>query len=117
MTPHTHSQPEPELFLLAPRDDFYTQGRPTPPDVLLFIEVSDSSLQYAQETKLPTFYESGVREVWIVNLPGSSIDCYSHPPAQGYRLRKRFLAGDTVHPQGMPHVSIDVQYILDPLTK
>lgn len=112
---HIHTQPEPDVFLLAPRADFYTKGRPTPSDVLLLIEVSDSSLQYDQETKLPLYATAGIREVWIVNLPEQSIDCYSTPTAHGYRLRERFFPGDTIHPDSMPAVAVDVQYILNPL--
>lgn len=112
---HTHTQPEPDLFLLAPRADHYTQGRPTPADVLLLIEVSDSSLHYDQETKLPLYATAGIREVWIVNLPEESIDCYSGPTPHGYRLRARFFPGDTIHPNVMPDVTVDVQYILNPL--
>lgn len=99
----------------APRADFYTQSRPTPADVLLLIEVSDSSLDYDQETKLPLYVAAGIREVWIVNLPEQSIDCYSGPTAQGYRLCERFFPGDRIHPAGMTNVAVDVQYILNPL--
>lgn len=111
----THTQPEPDLCLLAPRDDFYPAGQPTPNDVLLLIEVSDSSLQYDQETKLPLYATAGIREVWIVNLPEESIDCYSNPTAHGYRLRERFFPGDTIHPDVMPDVTVDVQFVLNPL--
>ncbi len=68
-------------MLLAPRADFYTKARPTAPDVLLLVEVADSSLAYDQEIKLPLYARAGVREVWLVNLPEQSIDCYSHPTA------------------------------------
>ena len=112
---HTHTQPEPDVFLLAPRDDYYTRGRPTPVDVLLLIEVADSSLQYDQATKLPLYAEAGIREVWIVNLPDQAIECYSVPTKQGYRHCERFFAGDTIHPNVMPQVAIDVRYILNPL--
>jgi Uma2 family endonuclease len=112
---HTHTQPEPDVFLLSPRDDHYTQGRPTPNDVLLLIEVSDSSLQYDQETKLSLYAEANLREVWIVNLPEESIDCYSGPTSHGYRVCERFFPGDTIHPDSMPAVALDVQYILNPL--
>lgn len=108
-------QPEPDVMLLAPRADFYTKARPTAPDVLLLVEVSDSSLAYDQEIKLPLYARAGVREVWLVNLSEQSIDCYSHPTAQGYRLCERFFAGDTIQPDVMPHVTVDVAFALNPL--
>ena len=108
-------QPEPDVMLLAPREDFYMRARPTAKDVLLLVEVSDSSLAYDQEIKLPLYASAGIREVWLVNLRDSSIECYSHPVAQGYRLCERFFAGDTIHPDTLAAVTVDVGYVLDPL--
>ncbi|MEZ4662799.1 MAG: Uma2 family endonuclease [Caldilineaceae bacterium] len=112
---HERTQPEPDVMLLAPRDDLYMNGRATAADVLLLVEVSDSSLKYDEETKLPLYAAAGVREVWIVNLQDHWIDCYSDPAPRNYRLRERFFAGDTIHPDALPKVSIDVGYILNPL--
>ena len=108
-------QPEPDIMLLSPRQDYYTSARPTASDVLLLVEVSDSSLEYDQETKLPLYAASGVGEVWLVNLQESSIDCYSDPVAQGYRLCERFWKGDTIHPDRLPEITVKVSYILNPL--
>lgn len=102
MTINEILQPEPDVMLLAPRADFYTKARPTARDVLLLVEVSDSSLAYDQEIKLPLYARAGVGEVWLVNLPEQSIDCYSHPTAQGYRLCERFFAGDTISRMSCP---------------
>lgn len=115
MTINEILQPEPDVMLLSPRSDFYTKGRPTAPDVLLLVEVADSSLAYDQEIKLPFYARAGVREVWLVNLPEQSIDCYSHPTAQGYRLCERFFAGDTIQPDVMPNITANVAFILNPL--
>lgn len=115
MTINEILQPEPDVMLLSPRADFYTKARPTAPDVLLLVEVSDSSLAYDQEIKLPLYARAGVREVWLVNLPEQSIDCYSHPTAQGYRLCERFFVGDTIQPDVMPNVTATVAFILNPL--
>jgi Uma2 family endonuclease len=115
MTINEILQPEPDVMLLAPRADFYTKARPTARDVLLLVEVSDSSLAYDQEIKLPLYARAGVREVWLVNLPEQSIDCYSHPTAQDYRLCERFFAGDTIQPDVMPNVTVDVGFVLNPL--
>jgi len=108
-------QPEPDLMLLAPREDFYMSGRPTAADVLLLVEVADSSLEYDREIKLPLYATAGIREVWLVNLQEQSIDCYSDPVALGYRLCERFFPGDTIHPDALPDITIDVGYALNPL--
>ena len=56
------SEPEPDVALLLPRDDFYLSGKPRPADILLLIEVSDSSLEYDRLVKLPMYAEAGIAE-------------------------------------------------------
>lgn len=62
------SQPEPDLMLLQPRADFYARAHPTAADVLLLVEVADTSARYDREIKLPLYARHGVPEVWIVDL-------------------------------------------------
>ncbi|HZQ34868.1 MAG TPA: Uma2 family endonuclease, partial [Dehalococcoidia bacterium] len=61
-------EPEPDLVLARWRDDFYQGGNPGPDDVLLLVEVADSSLQYDLRRKLPLYAAAGIREVWITDL-------------------------------------------------
>ena len=60
------SEPVPDLLLLKPRSDFYRERHPMPEDVLLLVEVSDTTLSYDRDVKLPLYAQSGVPEVWIV---------------------------------------------------
>lgn len=106
------SQPEPDAALLRPRDDYYVDAHPTAQDVLLLIEVADSSLNYDQDTKLPVYAAADVSEVWIFSLQDGWLDCYRHPSANGYRIRERFFPGDSVQPDAFPDVTIDVSTIL-----
>ena len=62
------SEPQPDLMLLIPRDDHYDYGHPRAADVLLLVEVADSSLDYDMNTKVPFYARAGIREVWIVDL-------------------------------------------------
>ncbi|HTQ36251.1 MAG TPA: Uma2 family endonuclease [Steroidobacteraceae bacterium] len=85
------SEPEPDLALLKPRDDEYGRSHPGPSDVLLIIEVSDTTLDYDRNVKLPLYARHGIPEVWIVDLQhdqllicrsprdGRYIDCSSLP--------------------------------------
>ena len=109
-------QPEPDVMLLAPRPDFYMRGRPTAADVLLLVEVSDSSLDYDRTVKLPLYANAGIPEVWLVNLPEQCIECYSDPVMQGYRLCERFFAGEVIHPDRVANVTVNVTFVLNPLT-
>ena len=77
------SEPEPDVALLLPRADFYVSGKPRPADILLLIEVSDSSLEYDRLVKLPMYAEAGIAEFWIVNLEDDCLEVYRQPTAGG----------------------------------
>jgi len=62
------SEPQPDLVLLKPREDFYSTRHPDPADTLLLIEVSDSTSRYDRKVKVPLYARHGVPEVWIVDL-------------------------------------------------
>lgn len=102
-------EPEPDFALLAnePRGDL-----PTPEDVHLVIEVSDSSPSYDKEIKLPLYAGSGLREVWIVDLQGQRIEVYTEPAPDGYRAMRIFAAGEQVYSQTVEGVSLSVDEVL-----
>ncbi|WP_295429908.1 Uma2 family endonuclease [uncultured Thiodictyon sp.] len=79
-----HSEPLPDIALLRPRSDYYRNGHPGPDDVLLLIEVADSSLRYDREVKIPRYARAGIPEVWLVDLGGSALSIYREPGASGY---------------------------------
>ena len=62
-----HSEPEPDIVLSKPRRDYYKRSLPTPADVLLVIEVADSSLAYDRTVKMPLYAQAGIAEAWIIN--------------------------------------------------
>ncbi len=82
---NAYSEPQPDLMLLQPRDDFYAEHHPTPDDVLLLIEVADSSLEYDQHVKIPLYAGSGIQEVWLLNLRDHAVEVYREPSAEGYQ--------------------------------
>jgi Uma2 family endonuclease len=108
----TISLPEPDIALLRARDDFYADAHPGPADVLLLVEVSDSSLAYDTERKLPAYAAEGVPEVWIVNLNDDCIDRHLTPTPAGYRLRERFLPDDALTSSALADHSLQVRDIL-----
>lgn len=87
------SEPQPDLMLLRPRADRYRDSHPTAADVLLLIEVADSSLAFDRTTKLPVYACAGVPEVWIVDLPGRAIEVYREPRGGSYTRRERLQEG------------------------
>lgn len=80
------SEPEPDVCVLRPRADFYSDSLPTPADALLIIEVSETTLEYDRKKKLPLYARAGVPEVSIVNLVDNQIATHADPAGGAYRL-------------------------------
>ena len=81
------SEPQPDIVLLDYRDDFYASRAAMAEDVLLVIEVSDSTLAYDRQIKRPLYAKSGIPEYWLVNLIDNTIEVYRKPEAGNYRER------------------------------
>ena len=78
------SEPEPDFALLQPRPDFYRSAHAVPADVLLLIEVADSSLNYDRAVKRALYARHGIPEFWIVNLTAGEVEICREPGAGGY---------------------------------
>ncbi len=79
-----HSEPLPDIALLLPRPDYYRNGHPGPTDVLLLVEVADSSLTYDRQIKLPRYARAAIPEVWVVDLAGRRLEIHRQPTDAGY---------------------------------
>jgi Uma2 family endonuclease len=79
-----YSEPQPDILILRPRDDFYANKFPMPEDILLLIEVADSSLRYDQTIKLSLYAEHRIPEYWIVNLERDILEIYRQPQNKSY---------------------------------
>ena len=105
------AEPEPDLLLLRWRDDEYEYDHPTPEDVFLLIEVSDSTLDKDRNEKLPMYAQAEIPECWIVNIPEGVVEIYTGPAGDEYLARQVFEAGDGASPSAFPDVSIPVDRI------
>lgn len=106
------TEPEPDLCLLKPRADFYASEHPGPQDVLLLIEVADSSLRYDREVKVPLYALAGLRELWLLSLPDNSLEVHREPSPKGYRSLQRLSPGATISPLAFPDISLAVADLL-----
>ncbi len=79
------SAPQPDIAILEPRDDFYSSEHPQAKDVLLVIEVGDSSVRYDRNRKLPLYARYGVPEVWLIDIPARAIRVHRAPENGAYR--------------------------------
>lgn len=105
---------QPDLVILRPREDNYAESNPTPEDVLLVIEVSDSTVAYDRNVKIPKYAQEGVPEVWQVNLPYGFIDKFVDPDtaAGRYRSVMRSSSGQRVVPTHLREVAVEVSDVL-----
>ncbi|HZQ34913.1 MAG TPA: Uma2 family endonuclease [Dehalococcoidia bacterium] len=106
------SEPQPDLVLLRPRDDLYESGLPGPDDVLLLIEVADTSLAYDRDDKLPLYAAAGIIEVWIEDLPGDRLFVHREPQDGRYRTALTLTRGDAITPLAFPELSLSLDDLL-----
>jgi len=106
-----YNEPEPDFLLLRPPADIYRASHPGAADVLLLVEVSDSSLAYDRGRKLALYAQFGVPEVWIVDLAGSAVEIYRGPKEGAYSLTER-RTGGSLTPDLVPSAAIDIAALL-----
>ena|SRR5215213_4654423 len=90
------SEPQPDIALLHGRDDFYRHAHPKPNDVLLVIEVADSTVETDRSYKIPLYAKAGIQEAWLVNLPDERIELYAEPVGGVYQISRNFNRGEEV---------------------
>jgi Uma2 family endonuclease len=105
-------RPQPDLTILAARNDFYSSAHPRPSDTLLTIEVSDSRVSYDRSVKLGLYARKHVRELWLVDIPGQVVDVHRRPSASGYREHQSLQRGRRVAPRAFPRTFFRVNEIL-----
>jgi Uma2 family endonuclease len=104
-----YSEPQPDLALLRPRDDFYREHHPRAHDVLLIIEVAATSLRFDRETKLPLYARHGIPEMWLVDLGGKRLVRHRAPQQGAYTLVDEPDLRSTLEVAALPGVSVDLQ--------
>jgi Uma2 family endonuclease len=105
-----HSEPQPDLTVLRVTD--YRESLPGPEDVLLLIEVSDTTLSYDRNVKLPLYARAGIPEIWIVDLTGEVIECHIGPSGDIYRHVERARRGEEIRSSALPELSFRVEAVL-----
>ncbi|MDJ0796804.1 MAG: Uma2 family endonuclease [Calothrix sp. MO_167.B12] len=111
-----NSEPEPDLVIASYRSDDYISAHPQPADILLVVEIADSTLKYDQESKLPLYAESGIANYWIFNLVTYCLEIYTQPyqDLQGnfaYANKQVLLPNSSVNLPGFPDLSLDLSRI------
>jgi Uma2 family endonuclease len=102
----------PDIALLEPRADFYSQSDASASDALLVVEVSDSTLKYDQEVKVPLYAGAGVPEVWVVDLNAGRVWVYREPKEGSYTWIQAYERGAVLAVRRLPEVSLTVDEVL-----
>ncbi len=103
------SEPQPDIALLHPRDDFYTQSHPGAKDVLLLIEVADTTLSYDRTTKATLYARYGIAEYWIVDVPGRQLLRHLNPKNAAYANVAPLTDLAAVTPSLLPGITLDLR--------
>ncbi len=107
------SEPEPDLVIASKKDDNYLSSHPLATDILLLIEIADSTLKYDQETKLSLYAEAEINNYWIFNLVDNNLEVYSQPfqdnkGQSGYRSKQIILSNETIDLPSFNNFSLDL---------
>lgn len=109
---HERSEPQPDIAVLRPRSDFYAQRHPEPADVILVVEVVDTSGEYERTTKVSLYARAGLPEVWLVDIPGEVVEVYRQPMAGSHQEILRVGRGRRVSLAEFPRTAFRVDDIL-----
>lgn len=106
------SEPQPDIALLQLRDDFYEAGHPQSEDVLLLVEVADTTIEFDREVKIPLYAESGISEVWVVDINDQCLEVYRQPLSNGYQIIEKYYRGQSLTIQAFSEVIFTVDEVL-----
>ena len=106
------NEPQPDIVVFRWRDDYYERDDPLPEDVLLIVEVADSSLRYDRMRKSALYSRFDLGEYWIVNVDDRELEVYRSPDASGYAEHAVYGAGASVTLSAVPDVTLAVDEIL-----
>jgi Uma2 family endonuclease len=109
---HKFAAPMPDIVLLKPPGKTYLERNPDASDILLIVEVADSSLEQDSTVKLHLYAITGVLEYWVADLRNSRLMVYRDPVGDEYRSVQELRRGETVSPSMLPHCVIAVDLLL-----
>lgn len=100
------NEPEPDIVLLRPRADFYASAHPGPADILLIVEIAESSIDYDRDIKTRVYARAGVAEYWLVDLNEDVVHVHADPSNGVYRAVTNYRRGQSIEPRLLPSCAI-----------
>ena len=105
-------EPQPDFAVLRPRADDYRRATPRPQDVLLIVEVTNSSLGYERAVKRRLYARHGIPEYWIVNVGAQAVEVCRNPVGDAYETILHLSRNDMLEPSLLAGVAISVDALL-----
>ena len=102
------SEPQPDIALLAPREDFYRNAHPGATDIFLVVEIADASLRYDRDIKVPLYARHGITEVWLVDLENNQLMRHSGAGTDRYLTVSKVTELAHASPTALPGVTVDL---------
>lgn len=112
LLPAQVSEPQPDVAVLRPRADFYRAVHPQPADVLLVIEVADTTVEPDRRWKLPLYARAGLREAWLVDVNAERLEIYATPGLARYPRPRLLVRSEALSPDAFPDLTIHVADLL-----
>lgn len=106
------SEPQPDIALLKRRDDFYASGHPAPEDILLIVEVGDTSASYDRAVKIPLYAQAGIPEVWLADLPRDFVGVFASPVNGRYQNIREARRGETLTLSSLAEITVRIDDLL-----
>ena len=106
------SEPQPDITVLRFRPDRYRSAHPRPEDILLVIEVSDTTVHFDRHVKMPLYARAGISEALLFNLPDDRLEYFSRPEVGAYQLNHLLRRGEKFESMSVPGLTLDVEMIL-----
>jgi Uma2 family endonuclease len=107
------SEPQPDMLVLRPRKVSYSRAHPTPEDVLLAIEVGDTTVRFDRIVEARVYARASIREYWLVDAGHEAVDVFRNPEGEAYASFTTFGRGTSLTPLAFPDVSIGVDELFE----
>ena len=107
-----NSEPQPDISLVKYRADFYAKAHPTPEDILVAIEVADTTAENDRQVKIPSYARAEIQEVWLIDLPNDWIEIYCNPNSGIYQEVRIVLRGQKIISPAFPNLKLKADAVL-----
>jgi Uma2 family endonuclease len=102
------SEPEPDIVLAVPKTDEYENSHPTPDEIYLILEVSDSTLSYDRKAKSEAYSRANIRQYLVLNVREKTLEDNRQPSADGYQFKQTYRIGEEFNLVEFPEITIAV---------